>query len=172
MTELEQRIFKLLTEVMDLIGQTEEEVLNRGQFSNLSRSEMNTLKKIGLYDTKTMSETAELLNVTKGTLSVQVDRLVRKGYIVRKRRAEDRRVVEMRLTKKGKLAYRVHDRFNRLLLESILEPLDENQQEVMHDTLARVEDYLQLQYLKYSERKQPSAKKAGSVEVEDANDTK
>ncbi len=153
MTDFEDRFFALLTEVMDLIGRTEEEALRVGEFTNLSRSEMHTLKNIGLYDTKTMGETAAQLNVTTGTLSVQIDRLVKKNYVIRQRREEDRRVVELKLSKKGKLAYRMHDRFNRLLLENILEPLDSEGQEALYQTLARVQDYLEEQHTKYTARK-------------------
>ena len=152
MTEFETEFYELLTGVMDLIGRTEEEALTKGEFSNLSRSEMHTLRSIGIYETRSMGETAGILGVTTGTLTVQMDRLVRKGYVIRRRKPEDRRVVELRLSRSGKLACRMQDRFNRLLLQNVLEPLDEKERELLFRSVQRIDLFLKDQYKKYAER--------------------
>ncbi len=152
MTEFESEFYELLTDIMDLIGRTEEEALMKGEFSNLSRSEMHTLQSIGLYETRSMGETAAILGVTTGTLTVQIDRLVRKGYVERRRKEEDRRVMEVRLTRSGKLACRMHNRFNRLLLQNMLEPLDESEQQLLYRSMQRIDGFLKEQYRKYAER--------------------
>jgi len=107
MDEYEKRVNQLMLDIFDRILVTEEKALSKGYFHDLSVAEMHTLEGIGLYSSRTMSETAATLEVTTGTLTVAIDRLVRKGYVERHRDLIDRRVVRIQLTKRGKLAYRM-----------------------------------------------------------------
>jgi DNA-binding MarR family transcriptional regulator len=100
-----------------------------------------------------MSETAGRLGITTGTLTVAVDRLVRKGYVERNRDTKDRRVVRIRLTRKGKLAYRIHSKFHTLLVRRIMEPLDEEKQDMLADMVMNIDEMITEQYRKYSEER-------------------
>lgn len=71
-------ILELLLNIYDKIERTQDEALLKGYFSDITRTEMNTLDRIGPYDTRTMGETAGRLGITTGTLTVAVDRLVKK----------------------------------------------------------------------------------------------
>lgn len=93
-------ILELLLNIYDKIERTQDEALLKGYFSDITRTEMNTLDRIGPYDTRTMGETAGRLGITTGTLTVAVDRLVKKGYVERKRAETDRRIVLLSLTRK------------------------------------------------------------------------
>lgn len=160
MTDFEHEFYQLLSGVMDLIGRTEEEALEAGAFDNLSRSEMHTLTTIGPYEEKSMGESASQIGVTTGTLTVQIERLVKKGYVIRQRKASDRRVVLLRLSKRGKIACRMRNKFNRLLLEHILEPLNHEEQKILFHSVKRVDEYLQEQRKKYAARKEARNRKA------------
>jgi DNA-binding MarR family transcriptional regulator len=96
-----------------------------------------------------MSETAARLGVTTGTLTVAVDRLVRKGYVTRERDQTDRRIVRVMLTKKGKLAYRIHSRFHHLLVERITHGLDEKRREILLDMLENIDGFIREQVRRY-----------------------
>lgn len=152
MEELEQELLESLSKIMDLMGRTEEEALYKSNFNDLSRSEMHTLVAIGPYDRVSMGETAERLGVTAGSLSVQVDRLVKKNYILKEKREDDRRVNELVLTRKGKIAVRVRTRFISILLQHIMEPLDSERQEFLADTLREIEKYLDKKYHEYKDK--------------------
>ncbi len=140
-----------MLDIFDKILVTEEKALSKGYFKDLSVAEMHTLESIGLYDSKTMSETAADLGVTTGTLTVAVDRLVRKGYVKRLRDEHDRRVVRVQLTRQGKLAYRMHHKFHTLLVDRLVEPLDEAQRELFLSTLQSISDFVNEQSRKYNE---------------------
>lgn len=155
MNEYDSMINELLLDIFDKILVTEEKALSKGNFSDLSVAEMHTLEGIGLYDTRTMSETAATLGITTGTLTVAVDRLVRKTYVERRRDTSDRRVVRIRLTKKGKLAYRMHSKFHTMLVDRIVEPLSEDQRELMLQLLTSVSGFVGDQYRKYNIRPKP-----------------
>jgi len=152
MNEYDSIVNDLLLDIFDKILVTEEKALSKGNFSDLSIAEMHTLEGIGLYDTRTMSETAAKLGITTGTLTVAVDRLVRKGYVDRKRDTSDRRVVRVCLTKKGKLAYRMHSKFHKLLVDRIVEPLTETERTMLLQLLTSVSGFVSDQYRRYNIR--------------------
>ena len=113
-----------LVRIFENVLLTEEKSLSQGYFSDLSLAEMHTLTAIGPYEAKTMSQTAQVLGITTGTLTVSIDRLVRKGYVDRRRDDKDKRIS---LTRNGKLACRMHSKFHRVLAKRILEPYGEEE---------------------------------------------
>jgi DNA-binding MarR family transcriptional regulator len=70
----------------------------------LPRSEMLALLMLQRHGERTMSELAENLGAPLSTASGIGERLARRGMVHRQRRAEDRRVVVVRLTRKGETA--------------------------------------------------------------------
>lgn len=151
MHDYDQKVNDLMLDIFDKILVTEERALSKGYFKDLSVAEMHTLESIGLYEEKTMSETAATLGVTTGTLTVAVDRLVRKGYVERHRDEHDRRVVRVHLTRQGKLAYRLHHKFHTLLVDRLITPLDDVQRDVLLRTLQGISDFVNEQSRKYNE---------------------
>ncbi len=149
MDDYEVRFNDVLLDIFDGILITEEKALRTGSFSDLTIAELHTLESIGLYDTKTMSETAAALGVTTGTLTVAVDRLVRKGYVTRERDMGDRRIVRVKLTRKGKLAYRIHNKFHRLLVERITDGLDEERRDILLGMLENISGFIREQVRRY-----------------------
>src|SRR5262245_34662644 len=70
----------------------------------LPRSEMLALLLLQRHGEWTMSELAEALGAPLSTASGIGERLARRGLVQRERRPEDRRVVVVRLTRKGEAA--------------------------------------------------------------------
>jgi DNA-binding MarR family transcriptional regulator len=70
----------------------------------LPRSEMAALLLLQRHGERTMSELAEILGAPLSTASGIGERLARRGLVQRQRRPEDRRVVVVRLTRKGETA--------------------------------------------------------------------
>jgi DNA-binding MarR family transcriptional regulator len=156
MNEYDQKINDLLLDIFDKILVTEEKALRRGTFSDISVAEMHTLESIGPYDRRTMSETAAAIGVTTGTLTVAIDRLVRKGYVERHRDPADRRVVRVALTRKGKLAFRMHNKFHKLLVDRLVTPLDTPGREMLMKTLSEIDIIVCEQYKRYVLDEQPA----------------
>jgi DNA-binding MarR family transcriptional regulator len=149
MNDYESKINRLLLDIFDKILVTEEKALSKGTFRDLSVAEMHTLEGIGLYGSRTMSETAATLGITTGTLTVAIDRLVRKNYVDRNRDPADRRVVRIELTHKGKLAYRMHNKFHTLLVDRLTDPLSADQQGTLLETLQGIAQFINEQYQRY-----------------------
>jgi hypothetical protein len=54
------------------------------------------------------------------------------------------------LTRKGKLAYRMHNKYHTLLVDRIVSPLDEDQRQVLLNTLTGIYDFVSSQYRRYT----------------------
>lgn len=173
MNNREQRMADSLVSIFEKVLVAEEKSLQKDYFNNLSLAEMHTLDAIGPYESRTMTETAQILGVTVGTLTVSVDRLVKKGYVDRCRDEKDRRVVRISLTREGKLAARMHGKFHKVLAKHILEPYTDKEQDMLLDLVADVEDYLNTQVSRYddnSDTKQTAKNVAADVRRRKKND--
>ncbi len=151
MTHEEQELGLLLSRVFENVVMTEEKSLQKGYFSDLSIAEMHTLDAIGPYEARTMSETAQSLGVTTGTLTVSIDRLVRKGYVIRKRDEHDRRIVRISLTRDGKVACRMHSKFHAVLARHILEPYSKDEKDMLIHMVSEIDEFLTAQLLRYDD---------------------
>ncbi len=154
MNSAEHEFAESLLRIFENVLLTEEKALSKGYFSNLSIAELHTLDAIGPYEARAMSETAARLGITTGTLTVAIDRLVRKGYVERHRDDKDRRVVRVHLTRQGKLAYRMHAKFHTLLVRRVMDPLDEEKQNQLAKLVRDLDLFIAEQYNKYSEEEE------------------
>ncbi|MBP5492875.1 MAG: MarR family transcriptional regulator [Clostridiales bacterium] len=154
MDQIEQDFAESLLHIFDNVLLTEGMALSKGYFSDLSIAELHTLNAIGPYEARTMTETANILGITVGTLTVAIDRLVKKQYVERQRDTKDRRIVRISLTRQGKLAYRMHSKFHRVLVRRIMDPLSEEERKILTRTIVEIDSFVEEQYKKYSNGEQ------------------
>ena len=137
---------ELLVQLFNDILQIEEKSLKNGPLSDLSVTELHTIEAIGMYKERTMTEVAQDLKITVGTLTTAINKLIKKGYVDRKRIEEDRRVVLIHLTKKGKLAYRIHEKFHNDMINETLSGLREDEEEILISSLERLNVFFKEKY--------------------------
>lgn len=141
---------KVLNQVLvnlfnDIYG-IEEKTLKNGPISDLSLTEIHTIEAIGMYVPRSMSEVAQDLSITVGTLTSAINKLIKKGYVTRKRIEEDRRVVLVTCTKKGKLAYRLHRKFHSDMVNETIKEVSVEDREVLIRALMGLNDYFISKY--------------------------
>jgi len=132
-----------LVSIFNDVLMIEERTLQMSQFKDVSIKEMHTIDAIGMYQEHTTSEVAKKLGITVGTLTVSVNNLVRKGYVNRVRSETDRRVVQLALTKKGRLLYRLHDKFHRDMVKETINEMGEKESEVLMHGLKNLHGFLE-----------------------------
>ncbi len=93
-----------------------------------------------------MSEIAADLKITVGTLTTAINKLINKGYVERKRIEEDRRVVLVQLTKRGKLAYRIHEKFHRDMVMATIEGLSEEEEKILVRAMDQLNKFFKRKY--------------------------
>lgn len=121
----------------------EESELRKLQFNDLPITEMHTIKTIDMHKKKMSSEAARELSITVETLTVTINDLAKKSYVERLRSEDDRRVVKLGLTKKGKLLSRVHQHFRRKMVKDILKGMEQEEEQALLRALKSFHDFLQ-----------------------------
>lgn len=139
LNELLVRLFKNIMEI-------EARCLVNDEFNDISYNDFHIIEAIGLQEPKSMSMIAKLMDVTTGTLTKAMDGLTEKGYVIRERSKQDKRVVWVYLTEKGKAAYAHHEGFHRKMIENIKGQLSEQETTIMIYSLAKLVDYFQEEY--------------------------
>lgn len=142
----EEILNSLFVEVFNDILLIEQKTLKSGVLSDLSVTEIHTIEAIGYKDPRTMSEVANDLNITVGTLTTAVNKLIKKEYVSRKRIESDRRVVLVELTRKGKLAYRLHERFHREMVKATVQSLEEDEVKALGKALNNMIGFFKSKY--------------------------
>lgn len=121
----------------------EEASLKTSRFNDVSIKEMHTIDEIGNTPNATPSDIAKALMVTLGTVTTSLNKLEKKGYIIRTRSNVDRRVVHLSLSQKGRLLFRLHQKFHMNMVEKITDGFDEQEFEVMSRGLKNLNQFLE-----------------------------
>lgn len=137
----------LLVDIFNNILTIEENALREGHFNDVSVTEMHTVEAIGLYQPRSMTEVAKILNITVGTLTVAINNLVKKNYVERSRSLKDRRVVMIGLTNKGRLLFRVHEKFHRDMVKASVMGLSGEEELVLSRSLRKLNVFLAEKYI-------------------------
>ena len=94
-----------LVDIFNNVVIIEEASLKNSKFNDVSLKEMHTIDVIGTHPDTTPSAVAKELMLTLGTVTTSLNKLEKKGYIVRTRSSVDRRVVfndeELKVMSKG-----------------------------------------------------------------------
>lgn len=131
-----------LVDVFDRILRIEESELRKSQFKDVTINELHLVHAITLHEHKTTTAVANELHLSKGSLTSSVNTLVRRGYVMRIRNQQDRRVINLGLTSKGRLLYRAHDAFHSQLVKSFLNGMDEDDLPLVKKAVVNLRNFL------------------------------
>lgn len=132
---------EILVNLFNDIMNIEQKAIITEEFKDLTNNDMHVIEAIGIGTPKNMSSIAKQLSVTVGTLTISMNSLVKKGYVVRQRGSEDRRVVYISLSEKGKLAYEHHAAFHKKMIDATINRLDEEETKVLIKALSNLSGY-------------------------------
>jgi len=110
-------------------------------YEDITNNDMHVIEAIGTDAPKNMSSIARALSVTVGTLTISMNSLVKKGYVVRQRSEEDRRVVLVSLSEKGKEVFEHHARFHRAMIDGVIKELTEEELEVLIKAVTKLNSW-------------------------------
>ena len=140
LNELLVKLFKNITEI-------EAQCLVTEEFRDISYNDFHIIEAVGTGEPKNMSTVAKLMRVTTGTLTKAIDALTEKGYVIRERSRQDKRVVGVYLTQKGRAAYAHHEEFHRDMIAQAKGELTEQELPVLIYSMAKLVDYFQAAYV-------------------------
>ena len=127
-------LVKLFNDILDY----EESILRASEFKDLTNNDIHVIRAIGMNEKKNMSMIAKELAVTIGTLTISINSLVRKGYVIKERSEKDKRVVFVNLSSKGEAAFSRNEELYDQMVNSMLEDLEDNEMDILMKSLLKV----------------------------------
>ncbi len=125
MTKDEKQMYKKLWEYFNYVANLtmviEERMMDTKLIPDLTIGELHVLETVDKLNGKPMSKIANALKVTVGSLTIGVNRLVAKEYLLRIRDENDHRVVNLSVTAKAKKVLKIHDKFHEDILLGVLD---------------------------------------------------
>ncbi|MDD4509948.1 MAG: MarR family transcriptional regulator [Oscillospiraceae bacterium] len=141
-----QELNRFFVETFNQILAWEERALNATGLTNLSVKELHILDttfRLQQQEQNTMSQIAAALDISVGALTTAVNTLVKKGYLTRAGRAQDRRIVLVELTKSGHQANEMHTGFHQEMIAQVGAVLQEPELEMLTSSLQRLTDFFE-----------------------------
>jgi DNA-binding MarR family transcriptional regulator len=140
-----QELNTLFVDTFDAILRVEEKSLKQVGGGKLSISEFHTLECIGEGEDnrRTVGEIAEALGVTVPTVTVCVNKLVKKGYVTKTRSEKDARVAIIELTREGRKMNRLHRFFHEQMILSVEEEFSDEEMEILVRCLRKLNGFFE-----------------------------
>lgn len=130
-------LVNLFNDIMDI----EEKALITEEFKDITGNDMHIIDAIGIGSPRNMSAVAKTMSVTVGTLTIAINSLVKKNYVERVRSEEDRRVVLLSLSEKGKKAYHHHQKFHDDMIKATVKGLTKEETLVLVKAITNMTDF-------------------------------
>ena len=142
MEKHEKMIDHVLVHLFNDLLRIEERTLQRA-CPGLSMREIHIIEAVcrAQEDDNTMTVLAATLRITAGSLTVAVTTLERKGYVVRRHSASDKRRVHVLPTPAALEVERHHRDFHRRMVEAVTTALPNEQLDVLIEGLRGINDY-------------------------------
>lgn len=140
--DLDKTLNMLLVNLFKDIMEIEQKSLITEEFKDITVNDMHVIESIGTGEPQTSSSVAKRLSITMGSLTKAIDGLTAKEYVVRARSEEDKRVVLLSLTEKGKKAFKHHAKFHKDMIDAVVAQLDEEEKDVLNRSLGSLAGYL------------------------------
>ena len=146
MSLFETQLNALLVRAYRSIELIEEQQLSGLQKMNLTIAEIHLLEAVGTVrecpEGKTISEISECLGVSLPSVTLAINKLVKKGFVEKRKSQTDGRVVHVLLTKLGYKANRAHEYFHRKMVSSISSGLNNEEKQTLLQGMSKLNAFL------------------------------
>lgn len=132
-----------MVNLFNKVLEAESKAVITGDFKDISNNDMHIIDAIGVGEPQNMSTIAAKRMVTVGTLTVNMNSLEKKGYIKRERSTEDKRVVYVTLTEKGRKAFFHHRDFHKDMIKAAVRGLKEDEMRALINCLDKLDRFFE-----------------------------
>lgn len=112
--------------------------LKKSKFKELSMSETHVIDAVDKADFPSMTNVAKILNVTMGTLTTAVKKIIEKGFLIKERSQTDQRVFYLKLTPRGHQALEIHEQFHQELAALYKAAIPDDRVDWVFETLKKI----------------------------------
>lgn len=136
---------QVLVSTYQTIEKMERKMICKNSAVCLSMAEIHLIEAVGRgKGPKTISALASRLNITLASVTVGVNKLVKKELLQKKRSEKDGRVIYVSLTGRGKYIYRIHEDFHVRMVEYVSSGLTKEEKYVMLKGIKKLRDFFAL----------------------------
>lgn len=135
----------MLVNLFNHVMEVEGKAVITEEFKDITNNDMHIIEAVGVSDPRKMSDIAKTLSVTVGTLTTNMNGLEKKGYIERKRSDEDKRVVFVTLTERGRKAFFHHRDFHKHMIKSAVAGLNDSEKRILYKSLEKLDAFFSLE---------------------------
>ena len=130
-----ENLARIIVEFYEKLSSWEESVVRD---SGLTTAQIHTIEIVGHAGAIKMKDLAGKIGVTTGTLTVSVDKLEKKGLLVRRPHEKDRRSYMIELTREGNTYFEEHHNFHIRMTEEIVSCLSEDEQKAFASIIEKM----------------------------------
>lgn len=139
-----EQLNHFLVVTFNTILRSEEKTLEDLTNNHLSISEVHLLETIFetmRKDENTATNIAHAAGITLGSLTTAVKTLEKKGYVIRERDKDDKRIIHILPTPIALFVNQQHKAFHERMVEEIVSNLSIQEEEVLVHALSKVQSY-------------------------------
>lgn len=154
MTRFEDELNQLFNKIFRSIQDLEEAMLHASKNLNLSISEIHTLEAVDMAGREagaTISGISEYLDISLPSVTLAINKLEKKGYVMRQKCENDGRVVRVSLTRQGQRANRAHQYFHRSMAHAISAELEDEDKTALLKGVRKLDAFLDANIAKYED---------------------
>ncbi len=129
-------IINLFMQAFQKYCQMEKQPMDIGNGLKLYHAEIHTIADIGKNPEINITDLAKIQDVTKGAVSQQVNKLVKKQYVA-KFRGDNEKELKLRLTDKGSEVFKIHEEYHSNTFKEYAE-INERTTEKQHNLISTV----------------------------------
>ena len=130
-----EQLNQTLTEFYDKMSSWEQSVVKE---TGYSLAQVHTIEVLGMHGALRMKELAEKLGITTGTLTVQIEKLVKAELIERHEHPTDRRAIVVALTDEGQKIHVHHNQLHLNLVNELTQGIEEQDKAVLLKCLTKM----------------------------------
>jgi DNA-binding MarR family transcriptional regulator len=148
-----ENLNNLLVELYNSVIKIEEQTISSASCMNLSINEIHLIeaiaKDVAIGDAgKTISEISEIMKVTLPSITLAINKLVKKGYAEKRKSDTDGRVVHVTLTKRGEKVNRIHKYFHNRMVKAATQNLNDDELNAIVKGANQLIDFMKQNMLK------------------------
>lgn len=134
----EDRLYETYKQLMEIKGQCSYNLIKELNMSELTLRQIEYIKEIKKYDYITISELADILDVSKPTITQMIKRFITLDCVYKEQCNNDGRVQYIYLTERGTNIAEFEDLAIKKLISKIISNIDENELDALIDILLKI----------------------------------
>ena len=131
-------LYETYSGLMKVKGECSCKLIDELNMSELTLRQIEYIKKIGKYNSITISGLAEILNLSKPSITEMVKKFIKLDCVYKRQCQDDGRVQYIYLTERGECIARFEDLEIKRLVAKMLESLEHDEIEVLISILLKI----------------------------------